>query len=101
MAFDIYKERIPTFFAPPERATDDELHHDIEIISQNPVIDGVLQTTGGLLAVLNEHRQIVSVNHTLLKMLDCRDAEAILGLRPGEAVDCVYAEEMPGGCGTS
>ncbi|MBD3288465.1 sensor histidine kinase, partial [candidate division KSB1 bacterium] len=101
MAFDIYKERIPTFFAPSERATNDELKHDIEIISQNPIIDGVMQTTGGLLAVLNEHRQIVSVNDALLKMLGCDDAKSLLGLRPGEAIDCIYAEEMPGGCGTS
>ncbi len=101
MTSDINKERIPTFFAPPERATDDELQYDIQIISQNPVVDGIMQTTGGLLAVLNEHRQILAVNDTLIKLLDCEDVKHFLGLRPGEAVNCIYAEEMPGGCGTS
>mgnify|MGYP006298625955 CR=1 FL=1 len=101
MTFDINKERIPTFFAPPERATDDELQYDIQIISQNPVVDGVMQTTGGLLAVLNEHRQILAVNDTFLRLLNCEDVKNFLGLRPGEAVNCIYAEEMPGGCGTS
>ena len=50
---------------------------------------------------MNEHRQIVALNDTFLKMLGISDAEEKLGLRPGEAVDCIHAHEMDGGCGTS
>ncbi|MEW5734615.1 MAG: sensor histidine kinase, partial [Thermodesulfobacteriota bacterium] len=48
----------------------------------------------------NEHRQILAVNHAYLELLGIDDAEAILGLRPGEAVHCIYAHDAPGGCGT-
>ncbi len=60
-----------------------------------------MSATGGLLAVLNEHRQILAVNSSLLTMIGIEDARSILGLRPGEAVGCVHAHDMPGGCGTS
>jgi len=51
--------------------------------------------------VLNEHRQILAVNDSLLDMLGIDDAKTALGLRPGEALKCIHACEMPGGCGTS
>ena len=68
--------------------------------SHNPVIDSCLRNFGGLIAVLNEYRQIVAVNHSLLELLGIADATDALGLRPGEAAGCVYAHDGPGGCGT-
>ncbi|MCI0513510.1 sensor histidine kinase [candidate division KSB1 bacterium] len=90
-----------TFFAPAERVSADQLLAEIKIISENPVIDGLLHTIGGLLAVLNEQRQIVAVNETLIKMLGVTGQSQIFGLRPGEAIQCVHAQDSPGGCGTS
>jgi len=90
-----------TYFAPVQRDSDDELKLKIEIISQNPVVDGLLDVVSGFMAVLNEHRQILALNETLLSMLGINSAKEALGLRPGEALDCIHAREMPGGCGTS
>lgn len=90
-----------TYFAPAERVSADKLLAEIKIISENPVIDGLLHTIGGLLAVLNEQRQIVAVNETLIKMLGVTEPNQIFGLRPGEAIQCVHAQDSPGGCGTS
>ncbi|MBW2458019.1 MAG: sensor histidine kinase [Deltaproteobacteria bacterium] len=70
-------------------------------ITQNPIVDHLLRNYGGLLAVLNEHRQILTVNHQMLSMLGVDDARQVLGLRPGEAVDCDHAWDHEGGCGTS
>lgn len=92
---------LATYFASPGRAGQQELRREVEIASNNPVVDGIMTATGGLLAVLNEHRQILAVNSSLLGMLGIEDAGAVLGLRPGEAVGCVHAHDMPGGCGTS
>ena len=50
-----------TFFAPAERSSPDALKYQLEIVSCNPVIDGLLKTVSGLLAVLDEHRQILAV----------------------------------------
>ena len=90
-----------TFFASPERLSGFELKREIEFVSSNPIIDGLLHSVSGLLAVLNEHRQILAVNQSLLTMLQVGDAEKVLGLRPGEVLGCIYAHEMPAGCGTS
>ncbi len=90
-----------TYFASPERKAKNDLKIDIDLVSENPVINGLLNTVSGFFAVLNQNRQILSVNKTLLKSLQIEDITEILGLRPGEALDCVHSTEMPGGCGTS
>jgi signal transduction histidine kinase len=90
-----------THFASPERAGKDELQQEIEAVSQNPMIDSLLKTMSGLIAVLNEHRQILALNLSFLKIRGVDDEEAALGLRPGEFVQCVHSRETEGGCGTS
>ncbi len=90
-----------THFAPPERAKTDVLKMDISAIVNNPVVDTLMQINSGLLAVLNEHRQILALNKEYLSFLGVSDPEKVLGMRPGEAVKCVHAHDMPGGCGTS
>jgi len=90
-----------SYFAPPERATETELAADIASVSHNPLIDGLMYVANGLFAVLNEHRQILALNESFLKMMGIEDASTILGLRPGEYVHCIHACEMPDGCGTS
>jgi signal transduction histidine kinase len=90
-----------THFASPERIPPEELLLAIESASENPIIDGLLETVSGLLAVLNEHRQIMAVNPALMEALGIENAREVLGLRPGEALQCSHAHDMPGGCGTS
>jgi nitrogen fixation/metabolism regulation signal transduction histidine kinase len=50
--------------------------------------------------VLNHERQIVAANQQLITLLN-RPAEALLGMRVGEAFDCIHSKEEPGGCGTA
>lgn len=90
-----------THFASPERAKDDKLTTEIDAVSHHPVVDSMMHVVIGLFAVLNEHRQIVAVNDTFLQHLGIGDAAEVFGLRPGEALDCTYANRMAGGCGTS
>lgn len=89
-----------TYFASPERVAGADLQAHIVAASKNPVIDAVLKTVNGLLAVLNAHRQIVAVNDVLFAMLGITERDAVLGLRPGEAIHCIHAHDMPAGCGT-
>jgi signal transduction histidine kinase len=93
--------REDSYFAPAERARDDELQHQVEIASQNPIVDALMKAISGLVAVLNEQRQILCINDTLLETLGIQDAYEVLGLRLGEAINCIHAREHPGGCGTS
>lgn len=90
-----------TYFAPAEKACPETLATEIELISRNPVMNGLLKSIGGLLAILDEHRQIVAVNDAFLQMVGIDNPQQALGLRPGEVLKCIHAEKEPGGCGTS
>jgi nitrogen-specific signal transduction histidine kinase len=88
-------------FAPAERSSEEELRLQIALITKNPIVDGLLGLAGGVLAVLNERRQIVCVNDGFLRWLGVQDRAKVIGLRPGEALGCAHACDCAGGCGTS
>jgi signal transduction histidine kinase len=89
-------------YAPPEqRLSQEQLADTIAQISATPLVSGLLNAVSGMLAVLNEHRQVIALNHTMLSMLGIPDSATVLGLRPGEALDCIHAHKEPEGCGNS
>ncbi len=90
-----------TYFASPERVSDQELADQIELVSRSPLVSGLLHSISGVLAILNEHRQILAVNDAFLEMLGIDDPHEALGLRPGEVLKCIHAEDEPAGCGTT
>lgn len=90
-----------TYFASPERASKARLHHEVELVSHNPVIDGLMNSVGGLLAVLNKHRQILALNESIVDTLGITNVSEVLGVRPGEALKCIHSDKSPAGCGTS
>ena len=90
-----------THFAASERAGSPELQREIEAVNVSPVIDALLHSVFGMIAILNVHRQIVALNDRLLRELGIVDPGAVLGLRPGDVLSCLHADEEEGGCGTS
>lgn len=90
-----------TFFAPAERADEQVLQQQVEWVHNSPLINGLMRVSGGLLAVLNEQRQILALNDALLTALGLDDAGVTLGLRLGQAVGCIHANCPPNGCGTT
>ncbi len=78
-----------------------QLKSKIEIIGNSPIMSGLLNSISGLLAILDENREIISLNDTLLNMLGIDDGAKALGLRTGEILKCVNSETGPDGCGTS
>ncbi len=90
-----------THFASAERSVDQTLEAEIIQASTNALISSLMNIVSGLLLVLNKRRQIVAINETFLQMLGIDDPEKVLGVRPGEAIECIHANLEPGGCGTS
>lgn len=90
-----------THFASPERTTIQDLNSEIELISTSTLVSGLLNTANGVLAILDDNRQIVTVNNSFLQMLGIDDPQYSLGLRPGEVLNCVHAHDEANGCGTS
>lgn len=77
------------------------MREEFDYIARDEVIAGLMRATKGLIAVLNEQRQLLALNDGLLRQLGVTDAATVLGLRLGEAVRCKHAQEEAGGCGTS
>ena len=54
-----------------------------------------------IILVLNQNRQIVFANEVATKLLHRDRANSVLGLLPGDLLDCNHAFEHVGGCGTT
>ncbi len=91
--------KLPTQFAPAERASDDELETQSRYFQNVPLLQYLLDAVPDIVLILNEQRQLVFANRAL------RDLQGVTGqpsgLRPGEALDCNHAFTSPGGCGTA
>ena len=98
--FDAAKTGGHTYFAVPDRLDEKGIHKEIKELSNNPLVDEILRLVPGVVAVLNEFRQVIAVNNFLLRKLNIRDQQEVLGLRPGEILGCINAFDAPSGCGT-
>ncbi len=94
-------EERATWFASPERSTPSELQKEVLAISDDLLSTAMLRLVRGAVAILDENRQIVGINRAYLDALGLQSEMDAFGLRPGEAVRCTHATDMPAGCGTS
>jgi signal transduction histidine kinase len=93
-------DRLPTFFAPAERATAEEIRRLHADLSRELHFTEMLNAFPTPAVVINRERQIVAYNSTFEKAVPQGAQDALLGLRVGESVGCVNAMDAPGGCGT-
>ncbi|QJB55979.1 ATP-binding protein [Pseudodesulfovibrio sp. zrk46] len=92
-------EELETFFAPAARLSKEDVTQVSEELREEfllPWFDAVPVS----ILVLNEHRQIVFSNNTFNELTE-KQLEEIIGMRPGEALDCVHSNLVEAGCGCS
>ena len=90
-----------TDFLPAERDGEAEAKKQSEQLSATKLLSQLLNVVPEILLVLNDKRQIVFMNQHLLRFIECRNPKDLYGARPGEILQCIHAEEKPGGCGTT
>ena len=90
-----------TMYAPAERATSEELAANRQAVLAEANVLAMLDAQPNVAGVLNQERQFILVNHALLDLLGLSEARDVIGTRPGEAIGCVHAHDLEGGCGTS
>jgi len=90
-----------SWFAPAGRASEKYLQDEKRAVASSDLIATLLNAMPDFLLVLNERRQIVAVNQRLLTVFGVSNPELLLGLRPGEALDCIHSKDGPDGCGTA
>jgi len=97
-------EALHTDFAPAERATPEKLQEQVDCIKALPWVVRFLDATSTLALVLNSHRQIVFFTRGFLELIQachlCRENLEIVGMRPGELLNCIHSCDC-GGCGTT
>ena len=89
-----------TYFDSPVRSTIQEIDSRSKRLSKNPIIAQMLESFPDLVVILDCNRQIVAFNKRAEKLF-LNENMQIIGQRLGEALRCIHAFEMPGGCGTS
>ena len=93
-------DTLPTQSAKAERSTPEELQQQRAQVLHVSNLRRLMDAVPDLVAILNQHRQVVFANRALTAFLRCPADEVALGLRPGEAVKCGHSDSSPGGCGT-
>ncbi len=91
---------VKTLFAPGERASRSELEGVAKACLDHPVARFFIEAAGGMVLILDSHRQVLAVNAQVQAALG-EAAAGVLGRRPGELFGCIHADDAPSGCGTS
>ncbi len=90
-----------TEFAPPERLQSREINGQYQSFTHAALLKEVFNSVPVIIMILNEERQIVYSNKTLIHQLGIKRLNDIIGMRPGEVLHCIHSEVMEAGCGTS
>lgn len=77
------------------------VQNESEIFLDSTLLTKILNAVPDIILVLNNNRQIVYSNESLLHALELSSPSAVLGLLPGDVLQCAHAEESVGGCGTT
>jgi len=90
-----------TKFASAERSSEESVKSSNSSIEKIPYLNDIFCSLSFIFCILNENRQIVFTNDVLLKTLSIDDVSQLLGKRFGEAINCRFAQDESGGCGTT
>jgi signal transduction histidine kinase len=90
-----------TEFAPAERVPIEVIQRQAAEVMNSPIRPTLANATMQLVFILNQQRQIVFASQNWEKLTGVQDCNCLLGQRPGEALHCIHASELEGGCGTT
>ncbi len=90
-----------TKFASPERKNLKDVIQEFHELKKIGSIQELINALPYVATVLNEERQIIFTNNSLLEMFGLNSIDEVLGFRPGEVIQCIHSNLEEGGCGTS
>lgn len=91
-----------TEYAPASRSDKDAIDRQRKLLAEyQGALQQFYEAVCEIVLIVNANRQIVFFNSIFPSLLNVDHPETLYGLRPGEAMGCMYACSNPGGCGTS
>lgn len=88
-----------TNFAPTGRYSAAELDQQQQLVESCSLLQAMIDAMPSVVTILNDRRQVVAANRTMLNLLSA-DLRELIGLRTGEILGCAHCSEGPDGCGT-
>lgn len=70
-------------------------------IENSDYIKSVINSLSHILLIINNNRQTIFSNEVLLNKMGITDLDKLLGLKPGEILNCVNSRKTVAGCGGS
>ncbi len=98
--FMLINKNMDTAFAPSGRLEQEEIQKQAVNMDSVPMIHQLTDIIPDAFLILNKERQIIFSNQTFLDVTGI-DKNILFGLRPGEALNCIYAKDAMAGCGTT
>ncbi|MGC9312460.1 MAG: PAS domain-containing sensor histidine kinase [Sediminispirochaetaceae bacterium] len=96
------KKNMQSEFAPAARADSKTLSRQAAVFGDNLLAGELLEGVPDAVMVLNSCRQIVYLNTAALRLSAAEGSTSdCVGLRPGEFLHCIHADNETGGCGTT
>lgn len=96
-----HPQPLTTEFASAERSETEAINDNAHLISAIPNLVEHFDAIPSIVLILDKNRQIVFANSETVSALQLRSRESIYGLRPGEALNCIHADNEQIGCGTT
>jgi signal transduction histidine kinase len=95
------EEKLPTMFLPAEKAGPAEVTRLRKMLTDAPVLTGVLDGMLDFCLILNRQRQSIFINKAFTAFLIEHGVADLVGKRQGDLAGCMHSAETPGGCGTT
>lgn len=89
------------FALPPRHSVPEEVRIAAERCLESPALQTLLAATDHLALMLDDEGRTLAASQPLLEVLRVPSAAALLGLNPGEVVQCLWASPGTNGCGSA
>lgn len=90
-----------TQLALAARLNKQEINRQAARVARTPLLCNHLDMIPDAIMILNDKHQIVFANNAALTILNVVKRKDLYGMRPGEALHCIHANESEHGCGTT
>ena len=88
-------------FIAAKRRTTKQLQEEKALLFSNEIFSILLEEIPNLIFIINDCRQIIYANRSVLRALETEDTTVVFGKRPGETFECMHAESSHEGCGST
>ncbi len=94
------KKELDTQFAPAKRKNLEEIKKEANEFFKT-YFEEILNSIPFNALIVNEERQVVFLNQTVIQQFGIKNVEEAMGSRPGEIFKCIHSQDYVHGCGTA